>query len=73
MVLVIMIRAEVLGSECRAPKGYSFLNIKPGVAWQLPVELPMYVVHWPTFGHYTMCRCKGLMSVRWNVTHLWMW
>ena len=44
MVLVTMIMAQLLGSECRAPKGYSFWNIKPGVAWQLPVELPMSVV-----------------------------
>jgi hypothetical protein len=26
MVLVIMIMAQLLGSECRAPKGYSFRN-----------------------------------------------
>jgi len=64
MVLVIMIMAQVLGSESRAPKGHSFLNIKPGVAWQLPVELPMCVVHCSTFGYYAMCRCKGLMTVQ---------
>jgi hypothetical protein len=57
--MVLVIRAQVLGWECHAPKWYSFLNIKPGVAWQLPVELPMCVVHCSTFGHYAMCRCKG--------------
>jgi len=64
MVLVVMIMAQVLGSESRAHKGYSFLNTKPGVAWQLPVELPMSVVHCSTFGHYAMCRCKELMTVQ---------
>ena len=62
MVLVIMIMAQVLGSECHAPKGYSFQNIKPGVAWQLPLELPMCVVHCSTFGHYAVYRCEGLMT-----------
>jgi hypothetical protein len=41
MVLVIMIMAQVLGSECLDHKGYSFLNMKPVVAYQLPVEFPM--------------------------------